>query len=59
MNKLLLEIILIVIIGFSVSICILYLNYFEVGYNFFDYVKHSLVYILSILISSFVLYRIK
>ena len=34
-----LQLFLIVVISFSLSICILYLNYFEIGYNFFEYVN--------------------
>ena len=33
------QLFLIVVISFSLSICILYLNYFEIGYNFFEYVN--------------------
>lgn len=58
MNKFMLQIFLIILISFSLSICILYLNYFEVGYNFFEYVKHSFVYIISIIIGLFILIRL-
>jgi hypothetical protein len=58
MNKFMLQLFLIVVISFSLSICILYLNYFEIGYNFFEYVKHSLVYIIFIVVGFFILIRL-
>lgn len=58
MNKFMLQLFLIVVISFSLSICILYLNYFEIGYNFFEYVKHSLVYIIFIVVGFFILLKL-
>lgn len=59
MNKLMLKVFLIILVSFSLSICILYLNYFEIGYNFYEYVKHSFVYIVFIIFGLFFLYRLK
>jgi len=58
MNKFMLQLFLIIVISFSLSICILYLNYFEIGYNFFEYVKHSLVYIIFIVVGFFILIKL-
>jgi len=58
MNKFMLQLFLISVISFSLSICILYLNYFEIGYNFFEYVKHSLVYIIFIVVGFFILIKL-
>ena len=54
-----LRVFFIVLVSFSLSICILYLNYFEIGYNFYEYVKHSFVYIVFIIFGLFFLYRLK
>jgi hypothetical protein len=59
MRLFLLKILLIIFISYMLMLVLLNLNYFSIGYNILFYVKNTIGYIISIIISFIILIRIR
>lgn len=58
MKSIIIKMTLIFIISLSLNMMIIYLNYIEVGYNFFEYVYFIKWYILLFLASIYILLKL-